>query len=119
MVGGGPSFNDLLRAPFPLRVSHQLRAGSRKKREGTGHHCVGNASEIKSLGHPPLVAVEQPAEDFDDRRCENPTSQDSCRKDRVKNPTGHSFDAVRRHVHEECGSYDCAGGPGSRPFCGR
>jgi hypothetical protein len=25
----------------------------RKKREGRGTHCVGDASEIKSLGHPP------------------------------------------------------------------
>jgi hypothetical protein len=26
----------------------------RNKREGRGTHCVGDASEIKSLGHPPM-----------------------------------------------------------------
>jgi hypothetical protein len=28
-----------------------------ENREGWGTHCVGDASEIKSLGHPPITNV--------------------------------------------------------------
>ncbi len=45
---------DLLRRDMDKKLALAFPTPAlRKRREGQGTHCVGDASEIKSLGHPP------------------------------------------------------------------
>jgi len=53
-----PVLYDLLRSDGINRHAQAFPCPAlRKEREGRGTHSVGDASEIKSLGHPPPATV--------------------------------------------------------------